>query len=145
MSNLKVFFVLLFLIPVLLFAQNSVHWTWNYDSRESLIRFIVELDEGWHIYSQHIQNDIGPIPTQFNFDTVPGIEFLGDVNESASLNKYDENFGVMLDFFEKRAEFTQRINGTKGSVKGVVTYMACNESLCLPPVELPFLISLDKN
>jgi thiol:disulfide interchange protein DsbD len=97
------------------------------------------------LYSQHVQNDIGPVPTQFVFENTPGVEFIGTVQEPVPVQKYDENFEATLDFFEKEAEFKQKVKGSKGEVKGTVTYMVCNETMCLPPVDLPFTITLDKN
>jgi len=143
--SVKVFCILLVLVPFSLMAQKPVHWTWNYEASTHEIQFKVELSEGWHVYSQHIKNDVGPVPTQFVFEKTSGIELIGEVTEPTPVQKYDENFEATLDFFEKEAVFTQKIKGSSGEVKGTITYMVCNETMCLPPVDLPFLIALDKN
>ncbi len=145
MLKLKMLIIGLLLFPMVLLAQKPVNWTWSYDGTQKAVKFKVELTEGWHLYSQHVQNDIGPVPTQFVFENTPGIEFIGEVQEPVPVQKYDENFEATLDFFEKEAEFTQKVKGSKGVVKGTVTYMVCNETMCLPPVDLPFSITLDNH
>jgi hypothetical protein len=145
MLKIKFLLIGLLLLPLSLMAQKPVNWTWNFDAGENAVKFKVELSDGWHLYSQHVQNDIGPVPTQFVFENTPGIEFIGTVQEPVPVQKYDENFEATLDFFEKEVEFKQKVKGSKGEVKGVVTYMVCNETMCLPPVDLPFTITLDKN
>jgi hypothetical protein len=145
MLKIKILLIAFLLLPVALVAQKPISWTWNYDASENAVKFKVELSDGWHLYSQHVQNDIGPVPTQFVFENTPGIELVGTVQEPAPVQKYDENFEATLDFFEKEAEFKQKVKGSKGEVKGTVTYMVCNKTMCLPPVDLPFTITIDKN
>jgi thiol:disulfide interchange protein DsbD len=145
MLKIKFLLTVLLLSPLSLLAQKPVNWTWKYDASENAVKFKVVLSDGWHLYSQHVQNDIGPVPTQFVFENTPGVEFIGTVQEPVPVQKYDENFEATLDFFEKEAEFKQKVKGSKGEVKGTVTYMVCNETMCLPPVDLPFTITLDKN
>jgi len=145
MLKYKLVFLLSILLPASFMAQKPVNWSWNYEASTHAIQFKVELSEGWHVYSQHIKNDVGPVPTQFVFEKTSGIELVGEVTEPTPVQKYDENFEATLNFFEKEAVFTQKIKGDSGEVKGTITYMVCNETMCLPPVDLPFLIALDKN
>ena len=145
MLKFKVLLLLSVTIACSSWAQKPVQWTWSYDNDNKALCFKVDLADGWHLYSQHVSNEIGPVPTQFIFEPAEGITLEGEVHEPVPIQKYDPNFEANLDFFEKEAVFTQRIKGEKGEVKGSITYMVCNETMCLPPVDLPFVITLDKN
>lgn len=138
---MRFLFVLLF--PTFLGAQTPAEWTWWGSSSPSELNFKVKIQEGWHLYSQHIQNDIGPVPTSFNIEQLSGIRLVDSVSEPEPIKKYDENFEATLDFFEGEVLFTQKYTGVpSGPITGTITYMLCNDRMCLPPVDLPFLISI---
>ncbi|MEY4602763.1 MAG: hypothetical protein RIT43_55 [Bacteroidota bacterium] len=138
---MRFLFVLLF--PLVLGAQAPAEWSWAGSSASNELKFKVNLQEGWHVYSQYIQNDIGPVPTSFAFEELSGIQLLDSVTEPVPIKKYDENFEATLDFFEGEVVFTQKYSGVpKGPVSGTITYMLCNDRMCLPPVDLHFLISI---
>jgi hypothetical protein len=139
-------FSIFFLFSVnLSFSQNAVNWTWKYDQSNQSIVFNAQLSDGWHLYSQHIGNDIGPVPTAFSFKPSEKITLIDQVQEPVPVQKYDENFEATLDFFEHSAEFIQKIEVMENTwVEGFITYMICNETMCLPPVDLPFSIEITK-
>ena len=146
MTRLSAFIFLFFILNLTALAQKPVLWTWELDKVSGVLRFKVQLDEGWHMYSQYISAEIGPVPLTFSFEELSGIELVGGVTEPKAVRKYDENFEAYLDFFEKEAEFQQRFTGPfDGPVKGTITYMICNETTCLPPVDIAFVIEPDKN
>lgn len=125
------------------FTQEKVQWHFTFNKETKVIEMNAEIAEGWHLYSQHVQNDIGPVPTSFLFDENSAVKFIGKVNEPSPIQKYDENFEAMLDFFEKDVIFVQRVSFKKNTtITGAVTYMACNETMCLPPVDELFTIEL---
>lgn len=138
---MRFLFVLLF--PIFLGAQTPAEWTWGGSTSPSELNFKVKIQEGWHLYSQHIQNDIGPVPTSFNIEQLSGIRLVDRVSEPEPIKKYDENFEATLDFFEGEVLFTQKYTGVpSGPITGTITYMLCNDRMCLPPVDVPFLISI---
>lgn len=101
------------------------------------------LQEGWHLYSQYVDNEVGPVPTSFSFQSSDFYELNGKVVEPKPIQKYDETFGANLDFFEKEVVFTQKIKVNKTAVlEGSVVFMVCNETMCLPPVDKTFKIDL---
>lgn len=124
-------------------AQSKIQWTYSYNETSNLLEITAVLAEGWHLYSQHVDNEIGPVPTSFAFQENPQVKFIGKVTEPTPIQKYDENFEAMLDFFEGQVVFTQRVS-IKGSttISGSVTYMVCNETMCLPPVDEQFTIEI---
>lgn len=134
---------LLFFACQFAWGQDKVTWTVNYVPENNEIEFSAAIAGGWHLYSQHIKNDIGPVPTAFVFSEHNGIELVGPVFEPKPIQEYDENFEATLDFFKDKAVFKQRIKAnSKGTLKGYVTFMVCNDVMCLPPVDKEFSITI---
>jgi hypothetical protein len=128
------------------FSQSKITWTYTYNEQTKTIEMKAQLAEGWHLYSQHIANDVGPVPTSFSFEENKSVKFIGRVSEPEAIQMYDENFEAMLDFFEDEVIFRQRISVKKSSVvDGTVTYMMCNKTQCLPPVDEKFTIQIIVN
>jgi len=125
------------------FSQDKVKWTVSYNETEKQIEFRADISDGWHLYSQFIRNDIGPVPTTFVFEENTTVKRSGNVAEPEAIHAYDENFEASLDFFKNQVVFTQKIApGSKGTVSGYITYMVCNEIMCLPPVDIDFKVTI---
>jgi hypothetical protein len=136
--------LLLLFIPFLSLSQSPAEWSWWINSSSSELNFKVKIQDGWHLYSQHIQSDIGPVPTSFNIEQLSGIRLVDSVFEPNPIKKYDENFEATLDFFEGEVVFTQKYTGEpNGPITGTITYMLCNDKMCLPPTDLPFSITMN--
>jgi hypothetical protein len=130
-------------ISILAHAQQTIAWNFSYNKETKVLELSADLADGWHLYSQHIANDVGPVPTSFQFEENKAIKLIGKVNEPTPTQEYDENFEAMLDFFEDQVVFTQRISVKKDTtVKGSVTFMMCNKTMCLPPSDQHFSIEL---
>jgi hypothetical protein len=138
----SMFFVFLF-SSLVSFSQKKVDWSFSYNQEAKAIEMKAQLADGWHLYSQHVANDIGPVPTTFTLTTNSAIKLIGKVDEPKPIQEYDENFEALLDYFENEVLFTQRIIVKKTTtLEGTVTYMACNATQCLPPVDEHFKIEL---
>ncbi len=139
----KVLIIFLIFISSLSFGQSKIQWDYSYNKEQKAIEIEATIADGWHLYSQHINNEIGPVPTSFLFTENTQIKLIGQVTEPLPIQKYDENFEALLDFFEGKAVFIQRVS-TKGNttISGSVTYMLCNETMCLPPTEELFEIPI---
>ena len=125
------------------FSQAKVQWNFSYDEKDKVVNCEAIIAEGWHLYSQHVENDIGPVPTSFTFEENKSIKLIGRVDEPTPVQKYDENFEAMLDFFLNKVVFKQRISMKEPTIlKGFVTYMVCNETMCLPPTDEHFQITI---
>lgn len=130
-------------ISSLSFGQSKIRWTYVFNTDLKAVEIQADLAEGWHLYSQHVNSSIGPVPTSFSFLENDKIELIGNVNEPKPLQKYDENFEATLDFFEGEVHFSQLVSvKSPTSLKGVVTYMLCHETMCLPPVDEIFTIEI---
>lgn len=123
--------------------QSEAEWQANSDTIE--VRINAKIDEGWHLYSQNLESDEGPLPTVFQFNKSDSCVFHGKVFEGTAKEEYDRNFGMNVRFFQDRAIFTQRIVRTTEesfTVIGKVNYMVCDNEKCLPPIDLNLLIQV---
>ena len=134
---------LLLIFSGTMYAQDKVSWTVSYNATENQLEFRASIAEGWHLYSQFIQNDIGPVPTSFVFNESTAIKWKGKVNEPTPIHAYDENFEASLDFFKDEVVFTRKLTPkSKGTITGYITFMVCNEIMCLPPVDIDFSVTI---
>lgn len=135
--------ILTVLFSLAIHAQSKITWDYSFNKETKTIEIKANLAEGWHLYSQHIANDVGPVPTSFTFQENKSVKFLGKVSEPEAIQEYDENFEAMLDFFEDEVVFRQRVSVKKETtVQGTVTFMMCNKTQCLPPVDEKFTVQI---
>ena len=67
----------------------------------------------------------------------------GDMKEDGkAIEGMDELFGIAVKKFKERAVFTQRVEVKEGlqEISGYIEFMSCNDEMCLPPREIPFVI-----
>ncbi|UII26841.1 thioredoxin family protein [Fulvivirga maritima] len=118
---------------------------WNFQiedqkERSATLVFTANIDEGWHVYSQFIE-DGGPIPTSFHFDESEDYTLKGKVEEVSKVIKgFDKTFEMDIAWFENKAVFKQNIEFQKSpvQVKGYLEFMVCDDHQCLPPTEIEF-------
>ena len=126
---------------------NPVKWkisSKKISASEAVISFHATIDEHWHLYSQHI--DMAPPATTFNFDSIPGWQLVGEVDETKSIEEFDKNFDMTLAYFEYEATFTAHIKlltDQEVVVKGFINYMSCDDTRCLPPADEDFEIAFN--
>lgn len=134
--------ILLFCLSALwLQAQifEPVRWTaqrLQQTDTTALVTLHANMEAGWHLYGMDIPAG-GPKATTIRFEDV---DLLDGVQTSVLPQlAYDENFRMLLSFFENEVVFTQlcRINHDM-PVSGSVEYMACNDEQCLPPALFEF-------
>ncbi len=124
-------------------AQDKVNWKAKYDWDTKEIVIEATIADGWHLYSQHIKNDVGPVPTAFEYKSETTFKLVGETNEPKAIEKFDENFGATLNFFMTSAVFRQKIKAEKGTTITItITFMVCNDVMCLPPVDIQIPITL---
>ncbi|MCZ7558592.1 MAG: protein-disulfide reductase DsbD family protein [Bacteroidia bacterium] len=114
------------------------------------IKVSAKLNEGWHVYSTTPVEE-GPVPTEIAFaDTAP-LKMAGKIRQPKPIVKFDENFGVNTEYYDKDVTFTVpamvKENAKNGKQKAIVevTFMACNDRMCLPPktVEVPVDLTIE--
>lgn len=137
---LRLLFAFFFTISVFsVQAQILVPVKWEYKtkvtgSNTAELQFIARIDQGWHLYSQNLP-DGGPMPTEFRFEKMDGIELVGKAIEPTPQEVFDEMFQMKVKYFDKLVTFTQKIKitGTQPvKVSGTVNYQACNDETCIP-------------
>lgn len=113
--------------------------------KEFEVQLNATIDEGWHIYSR-LTPDGGPIPTSVTFQDNRAVERIGDIEEKGDLeDKMDDMFGVRVKSFSGSVSFVQKVKlkiPVTTYLVGAIEFMACDDSRCLPPEEVPFKIKL---
>jgi thiol:disulfide interchange protein len=143
----RLFTLLAFFSTLSLVAQKPVTWsttTRTIDEQTAELIITATIEAGWHLYSQDIPEG-GPIPTSFVFNESEQYSLSGPVGEEKAHEEFDPNFDMILKYFEKKADFVQRIkvNSTEDfEVKGELEFMVCNDEMCLPPeyVDIAFKV-----
>lgn len=143
----SIFFLLCLLLSFSSFGQEKVEWTYSYDSESETITISAKIEEGWHLYSQYINENLGPVATSITFDkNKKQFKLVGKTSEPTPITEYDSNFEGDLSFFKDYVEFTQKLKiKSSGEVRGTITFMVCDETMCLPPVDIDFNLMINKN
>lgn len=146
----KIFILLSFFATFLGFSQapSPVKWEASYlsiNADEGEIIIVAKIDKGWHIYSQNIAPDAGPIPTSFNYTPGTNFELVGKTIEGNAHEVFDKAFDTKLLIFDDKAEFKQKIKlkNSKGFTTDVkLEFMTCNDMQCLPPKTIELTVNI---
>ena len=135
------------------FAQilEPVKWETSFnkisDSDYELI-FTAEIDDEWNVYSQ-FTGDGGPVPTAIYYDSIKGAELIGDAEEFGHRKEGPdplfEGTNVIKFLGDEAFVIKQKIKVTDISepIIGAVEFMTCDDTRCLPPTFVDFVITLD--
>ena len=131
------------------FAQiNKVNWevnTTKIDNKTYEVQLTADVSDGWYIYSQFI-DDGGPVPTDFEF-TGDGFLVEGETGEESEQTKegFDSTFNIHVKKFGGKVTFTQLVKKTDNepTMTAHVTFMSCNDEMCLPPRQLKIPINFN--
>ena len=102
------------------------------------LQFTASIDEGWHLYSQDIEES--PPATTFSF-IINGDTSIIRVEEPESIQEYDPNFDMILKYFKDEVVFKYSIdisNLKSYTIDGYIDFMLCDEAQCLPPDYIEF-------
>lgn len=138
---MKRFYSILILALMAATAVAQVNFTVSYkrvSPTEIDIIFNGKADKGWHVYGCHCGGD-GPNPAIFGTDKAKGAKVKGALKDGPGIKKaYDEMFGQEIQFFEGKAQFTQRVELTEKNYEfeGYLQFSACNDETCLPPTDV---------
>jgi thiol:disulfide interchange protein DsbD len=99
----------------------------------------------WHLYSQNMGPG-GPTPTKITINKNPLVTVIGKSKENGKLQKtYDNNFKMDVLYYSNEVSFTQELTvkaGVKTNITGLVNYLVCDDTQCLPPSKKTFDIKL---
>ncbi|KAB1067844.1 thiol:disulfide interchange protein [Tamlana haliotis] len=147
----------LFLLCTLLFVSlgqaqifNPVEWSTTVEKlSDTEYKLITKatIESGWHLYSQEVPEN-GPIPTTFTYDTADDIiTLIGNTREEAGHTVDDPVFQMEITYFDGVANFGQTIKVSEeiAQINGVVEFMVCDDTRCLPPTEVDLVFTLSEN
>lgn len=108
--------------------------------------FHASVEPCWHIYSQHLENDMGPLPTYFEISLPEGATWDSVVHECTPLTEYDPNFMMDLNFFEEQVYWVAHLDlsnvSPTDSIRGFLSFMVCDSARCLPPEDIDFALAV---
>lgn len=144
--NIIILMLALFAFSAQAQIYDPVKWTVaskKLNNNEAVVFVKATIESGWHIYSLNV-GEGGPIATSFDFSPSKEYSLVGKVAEPKALTKYEDIFKMDVSYFTKEVVFQQRVKltGKETTVKGVVEYMACDASRCLPPEEHAFAVTI---
>ena len=145
-------FLSLFLFAGLAWASmaqimDPVKWSFqvkDLNGSESELIFTAQLDEGWHLYSQHT-DPMGPIGISFEFTPSKDYALKGKVSEPKPHEEFDKDFNCTVRSFSGRVVFRQKIERLSQKdfkVKGTYSYQLCNNGSCIAPDDRDFTFSV---
>ena len=147
MNVRKIFLSLSMLIiaSTTLFAQQINPAKWKYEVKsisdnEAELQFTVSLENNWHIYSQHTDEN-GPIGLSFSFDKTNDYTLIGNVAEPKPHEEFDEMFKCTVRSFSGTVVFRQKIKINTSNdfkVTGIMSYQLCNDGSCIAPEDIDF-------
>ena len=147
----SILFLTFFLISFFAEGQllDPVKWRYKVESlgdREYMLIFEAKMEKQWTVYSQFTPDD-GPVPTSINYEPETGFKKLGKAEEFGHKKSgMDKLFGVKVIKYLDDQPFIikQKIKADKETtvVSGYLTFMTCNDELCLPPTDVDFNFNL---
>jgi hypothetical protein len=147
MKNLILFIVgLLFTLTTNSQILKPVKWSYaakKTSGMQASVYIKANIDEGWHLYSQHIAEG-GPVKTTISFIPSKSYKLSGKTIEPKPIVRFEPNFGMNVSYFEQSVIFQQQVKlmGKTAVVKGNLEYMVCNDTQCLPPETINFSIHI---
>lgn len=132
------------------FAQihNPVKWSVaskKLNKNEAVVFVKATIQNGWHIYAQNVP-DGGPVPTTFTYNPSKEFTLTGATTPTVKAkSKFEEVFNMDVPYFNQEVVFQQKVklaSNKPTTVKGVVEFMACDASQCLPPDEYNFTVTI---
>ena len=146
--SLLIVAVLLTVTAAVAQIQTPVKWSVaskKLNNQEAVIFIKATIQNGWHIYGQNVP-DGSPISTSFTFKPSKAFSLNGGTIPSVKAKtKYEEVFKMNVPYFSQEVVFQQKVKlaaNKPTSVSGVVEFMACDKSQCLPPDEYNFTVTI---
>ncbi|MGN0053122.1 MAG: cytochrome c biogenesis protein CcdA [Bacteroides sp.] len=136
---------LLFLVACWVQAQIQEPITFKQEMKsisdtEAELIFSATIEPGWHVYSTEL-GDGGPISASFHIEQIAGAALDGKLKAVGNeISAFDPLFDMKVRYFEKSAQFVQRVKLTGGAyhLQGYLEYGGCNDENCLPPSQVEF-------
>jgi len=128
-------------------SSDKVNWTFTADKiNDTTFQLVVtaKLEEGWHIFSFTPGGDGSMLPPEFNFSPNAHVKLLGKMTESGKKIEEDTKdvMGIVY-YYKNKIVYTQKVLALANTdLKGVLTFMVCDDNMCLPPEDMDFNIPI---
>lgn len=129
--------------------NDPLSWTFTAEKlSESQYRLSMQgvLEDGWTIYGLKTNPDDGPTPTIFIIDPTAGVAPVGEVRETSKTlkTKFDPVWEAEVPKINGgEVTYSQVVNVTgQPKISGFVEYQSCDDEMCFPPREVPFVLDL---
>jgi thiol:disulfide interchange protein len=137
-------------------AQTVATWTATVEPAAAkpgdavTVKVTAKITAGWHIYSATPMGE-GPSATTVTIPAKAPLAKAGKIRQPKPIVKYDENFQINTEYFEKSVSFTLPAKvkadaaGGKQTINLEVEFMGCNDRTCVPPrtVKVPVTITVE--
>ena len=122
--------------------------SWSFSAKETAedeitLTFKADIDKGWTVYSQYLDEG-GPFPTTITYES--DVNLIGEASEKGNRKEgmdpfFDMNVIKFLD--DQPYVIQQKIkkSGLK-AISGYLTFMTCDDKRCLPPTDIEFSIPI---
>ncbi|MCH8024296.1 MAG: thioredoxin family protein [Candidatus Marinimicrobia bacterium] len=104
--------------------------------------------DGWHVYSSDLEG-LGPVPTHFELNDSMLVTGYGAFVEPAAKRVWDEGFQINVGWHSGQVSLSQAFELSPDlppgrlPFSGRLAFMACTETMCLPPADQEFNFLLD--
>ena len=146
MKKINLLLTLLFISVFSSFSQkNHTNWSYEYDQDMQVLMVYGRLEEAWHTYSRKTKKNAGPIPVTISINKNKDIKVISKEPEEISPSEkvYDKNFESDVYLFNHIYIGYIKIKVKRATtITGVVNFMVCDDTQCLPPIDLPFSIKV---
>lgn len=128
-----------------LIAQNHVTWNAYWEKNSQTVVIKGTIDPTWHLYSPKTDPNLGPIALGVTFEKTKGMKKIGSLEFlTTPVAHQDDNFGGMVYIWENVVEIHQPFRIKKaGALKLTLNYMTCDETKCIPPIDVPITIQIN--
>ena len=128
------------------FAQMADPAKWDIsvkmtDKTHGEIVTAAKIQDGWHVYSDNIDPNIGPQPLEIIWEKLEGVELTGGLKaDQKPHTQYDDMFEAELSWWTGAVKLVQafKVTGSRYAIEGTLKYAACNDQNCIPPQKAPF-------
>jgi thiol:disulfide interchange protein len=138
------FILALILVSLSSYGQMRKTTSWTFDVSKTEVNtgdeieliFKVRVIDDWYIYSSDLDEDVGPLPTEVNFENNGSFEVVGDLIPINVKKKFDEIWGADVTYFVGTGEFRQKIKVLKKDlfISGTLDFQTCTDvdGQCIP-------------
>ena len=128
-------------------AEVSIDRTDVRPGEQIVLQSNITIEPGWHIYASDLQG-LGPVPTHYELDDSALFVAVGPFQEPRPKRVWDEGFEMEVGWHSGELQVSQAVamSGDLApgpmSLAGQFVYMACTETMCLPPTYQRFNFQL---